>query len=110
MLRAVKITPARHCCFGNYGGQSVQRGTWGKLIDFLNALEVDHVVMENAHRPPKEVTVFRDLRPEIGMGLRVVDIKRTDVETANDTDCAIERADAAIGQRRLRYIHPDCGL
>jgi 5-methyltetrahydropteroyltriglutamate--homocysteine methyltransferase len=110
VLRAVKTKSAIHLCFGNYGGQSIQRGTWGKLIDFLNALEVDHVVMENAHRPPEELAVFRDLRQEIGMGLGVVDIKRTDVETADDVARAIERADAAIGQGRVRYIHPDCGF
>jgi 5-methyltetrahydropteroyltriglutamate--homocysteine methyltransferase len=44
------------------------------------------------------------------MGLGVVDIKRTDVETADDVARAIERADAAIGQGRVRYIHPDCGF
>ncbi len=35
---AVKTVPAVHLCFGNYGGQSIQQGTWGKLIDYLNAL------------------------------------------------------------------------
>src|SRR5688500_15024824 len=29
---------AVHLCFGNYGGQSIQHGTWAKLIDFLNRL------------------------------------------------------------------------
>src|SRR3954469_10185151 len=43
---------AVHLCFGNYGGQSIQKGTWEKLMDYLNALEADHVVMETAHRPP----------------------------------------------------------
>ena len=32
---------AVHLCFGNYGGQSVQKGTWAKLIDYLNALHAD---------------------------------------------------------------------
>jgi 5-methyltetrahydropteroyltriglutamate--homocysteine methyltransferase len=27
VLDAVKSTPAVHLCFGNYGGQSVQKGT-----------------------------------------------------------------------------------
>lgn len=110
VLAAVKTTPAIHLCFGNYGGQSIQRGTWGKLMDFLNALNVDHIVMENAHRPAEELSVFRDLRPEIGMGLGVVDIKRTDVESAEDIARAIERAEAVIGRGRVRYINPDCGF
>src|SRR5207344_3676125 len=42
VLDAVKTTPAVHLCFGNYGGQSPQRGTWAKLMSYLNALHVDH--------------------------------------------------------------------
>jgi 5-methyltetrahydropteroyltriglutamate--homocysteine methyltransferase len=110
VLDAVKTKAAVHLCFGNYGGQSVQKGTWAKLIDYLNALHVDHVVMENAHRPAEELAAFRDLRPEIGMGLGVVDIKRTEVETADQIARAIERAATVIGPGRVRYVHPDCGF
>ncbi len=110
VLDAVKTTPAVHLCFGNYGGQTIQRGAWTKLIGYLNALHVDHIVMENAHRPVEELVAFKDLRPEIGMGLGVVDIKRTDVETADQIARAIERAEDAIGAGRVRYIHPDCGF
>lgn len=110
VLDKVKTKAAVHLCFGNYGGQSIQKGTWTKLIDYLNALHVDHIVMENAHRPAEELAAFRSLRPEIGMGLGVVDIKRTDVESADDIARAIERAEKAMGPGRVRYIHPDCGF
>jgi 5-methyltetrahydropteroyltriglutamate--homocysteine methyltransferase len=110
VLDAVKTTPAVHLCFGNYGGQSPQRGTWAKLMNYLNALHVDHVVLECAHRPPEELAVFKDLRPEIGMGLGVVDIKRTEIESAESIARAIEAAERTIGAGRVRYIHPDCGF
>ena len=110
VLSAVKTTPAIHLCFGNYGGQSVQKGTWEKLIDFLNALKVDHIVMEMAHRPAEEVAVFRGLRPEIGLGLGVVDVKRTEVESAEGIARSIERAVSLLGPNRVRYVHPDCGF
>ena len=110
VLDKVKTKAAVHLCFGNYGGQSIQKGTWTKLIDYLNALHVDHIVMENAHRPAEELAAFRSLRPEIGMGLGVVDVKRTDVESADDIARAIERAEKAMGPGRVRYIHPDCGF
>jgi 5-methyltetrahydropteroyltriglutamate--homocysteine methyltransferase len=110
VLDAVQTTPAVHLCFGNYGGQSPQRGTWAKLMNYLNALHVDHVVLECAHRPPEELAVFKDLRPEIGMGLGVVDIKRTEIESAEAIARAIESADRAIGPGRVKYIHPDCGF
>jgi len=101
---------AVHLCFGNYGGQSVQRGTWGKLMDYLNALHVDHIVMECAHRPAEELATFRGLRPEIGMGVGVIDIKRTEIESPEDVARAIERAEKTLGAGRVRYVHPDCGF
>jgi 5-methyltetrahydropteroyltriglutamate--homocysteine methyltransferase len=110
VLDAVQTIPAVHVCFGNYGGQSVQEGTWGKLIDYLNALHVDHIVMETAHRPAEEISVFRDLRPDIGLGLGVIDIKSTEVETADAVARAIGRAEAVLGRGRVKYIHPDCGF
>lgn len=101
---------AVHLCFGNYGGQSVQQGGWDALLGYLNALHVDHIVMETAHRPPDELAAFAELRPGIGMGLGVVDVKRTEIETADDIARAIERAAETIGPERIRYIHPDCGF
>jgi 5-methyltetrahydropteroyltriglutamate--homocysteine methyltransferase len=110
VLRAVKTVAAVHLCFGNYGGQSIQHGTWAKLIDYLNALAVDHVVMETAHRPANELEVFRELRPEIGLGLGVVDIKSTEIESADAVALAIERVAKMLGPERVRYVHPDCGF
>jgi 5-methyltetrahydropteroyltriglutamate--homocysteine methyltransferase len=110
VLDAVKTTPAVHLCFGNYGGQSIQKGTWENLVNYLNALHVDHIVMETAHRPPEELAVFKQLRPEIGFGLGVIDVKATVVESADAIARTIERAEAQLGQGRIRYIHPDCGF
>jgi 5-methyltetrahydropteroyltriglutamate--homocysteine methyltransferase len=110
VLDAVQGKAAVHLCFGNYGGQSIQKGSWGKLIAYLNSLHVDHIVMENAHRPMGELAVFRDLRPEIGMGLGVIDVKRTEIERPDEIARSIEQAEAAIGAGRIRYVHPDCGF
>jgi 5-methyltetrahydropteroyltriglutamate--homocysteine methyltransferase len=110
VLDAVQGKAAVHLCFGNYGGQSVQQGSWSKLIAYLNSLHVDHIVMENAHRPAGELSVFRDLRPEIGMGLGVIDVKRTEIETPDQVARAIEQAERAMGAGRIKYVHPDCGF
>src|SRR5207248_11166320 len=99
-----------HVCFGNYGGQTVQRGTWAKLIDFMNRLRVDHLVLEFAHRGYEELEHFKDLRPEIGLGLGVVDIKSTEVETPETIARRLEHAEKVLGPGRVRYVHPDCGF
>ncbi len=110
VLDAVKTTPAVHLCFGNYGGQTIQKGAWDKLIEYLNALHVDHIVMETAHRPPEELAVFKELRPQIGFGLGVIDIKSTVIESPDQIARSIERAEKLLGQGRIRYVHPDCGF
>jgi len=110
VLDAVKGTPAVHLCFGNYGGQSIQKGSWDRLMQYLNSLHVDHIVMEMANRRPEELDSFRELNPKIGFGLGVLNVKRTEVETADDIARAIEAAEKTLGAGRVSYIHPDCGF
>ena len=88
----------------------MQKGGWDSLLNYLNALHVDHIVMECAHRPAEELAVFKELRPEIGLGLGVIDIKQTAVESASSVAQAIERAERLLGAGRVTYIHPDCGF
>ena len=85
-------------------------GKWDKLINYLNALHVDHIVMETAHRPSEELAAFRGLRPEIGFGLGVIDVKSTVIESADAIARSIEHAENLLGPGRVRYIHPDCGF
>src|SRR5262249_5340294 len=101
---------AVHLCFGNYGGQTVQRGTWEALIDFLNCLHADHLVLEMAHRGEGELEYLREIDPHIGIGLGVVDIKSTVVESAEVIGRRLEHAEKALGPGRVPYIHPDCGF
>jgi 5-methyltetrahydropteroyltriglutamate--homocysteine methyltransferase len=110
VLDAVKSVPAVHLCFGNYGGQSIQKGGWDKLMRYLNALHADHIVMETAHRPAEELVAFRELRPEIGLGLGVIDVKATQIEQPDAIARTIERAETLLGAGRIKYVHPDCGL
>ena len=111
VLDAVPGETAVHLCFGNYGGQTIQRGTWTALIDFMNRLRVDHLVLELARRGGEsELEALRALRPEIGIGLGVVDIKDNAVETPDEIAGRIERAARILGAGRIRYVHPDCGF
>ncbi len=110
VLDAVKTKAAVHLCFGNYGGQSIQKGSWKNLIDYLNALHVDHIIMECAHRPADELAFFKELRPEIGFGLGVIDVKVTEIESPEAVARSIERAEKTLGPGRVKYVHPDCGF
>lgn len=99
-----------HICFGNYGGQTIQKGLWESLMPLLNGLHVDHYVLEFARRGYDELPLLKDLDPKIGIGLSVVDIKDNEVESADLIADRIENAAEILGEERIRYIHPDCGF
>src|SRR3954462_5790016 len=101
---------AVHLCFGNYGGQTIQRGAYTKLVAFLNALEADHVVLEMARRPEAELEVFREVKPQLGLGMGVIDVKDTEVETPDRVALRIERAAGRLGPERIVFVQPACGL
>ena len=110
VLDAVRGQKAVHFCFGNYGGQTVQKGTWAALISFLNRLHADHLVLELAHRPLSDLEALRGVDPAIGIGVGVVDVKANHVETPSEIASALERTEQALGPGRVRYAHPDCGF
>ncbi len=110
VLDAVKGESAVHLCFGNYGGQTIQKGTWDKLIGFMNALRADHLVLETTRRAPEEIAYLKELDECIGIGLGVVDIKSNTIESAEEIARRIEHAEKILGEGRVKYIHPDCGF
>jgi 5-methyltetrahydropteroyltriglutamate--homocysteine methyltransferase len=101
---------AVHLCFGNYGGQTIQRGEWRALLSFLNELHADHLILEMAHRPPEDLVALREVDPRIRLGIGVVDVKVNHVETPDEIARRIARAEECVGVGRVGWIHPDCGF
>ena len=110
VLEGVRTQKAVHLCYGNYGGQTIQSGTYDKLLSFLNALQCDHLVLEIARRPAEELSLIKDVRAEIGLGIGVIDIKDNEVESPATVAKRIEQAAQILGADRIRYVHPDCGF
>lgn len=110
ILDQVQTTPAVHLCFGNYGGQSIQQGSWQNLIDYLSGLHADHVLLELAHRDNWEFSALKEIDANVRLGLGVVDIKTNVVESAEEIAKRIDDTAKAIGQERIAYINPDCGF
>ena len=109
-LGGIQGEKALHLCFGNYGGQSIQKGYWKDLMPFLNKLEVDHLVLEFARRGYDELEAFKELKPETKLGVGVVDIKDNEVEPTDVIAGRIENAVNVLGIDRIKWVHPDCGF
>ena len=110
VLDRVECESAVHFCFGNYGGQTIQSGTWTALIDFLNSLHCDHLVLELAHRPKSDLDALKEINSSIALGIGVVDIKVNHVETPDEIASRIDKAEKAVGADRIKWVHPDCGF
>ncbi len=110
VLDAIATTSAVHLCFGNYGGQTIQKGHWRALTDFLSSLHADHVVLELAHRPAEDLDALRAVDTRLKLGLGVVDVKINHVETPEEIARRIEHIEMKLGPGRLAWVHPDCGF
>jgi 5-methyltetrahydropteroyltriglutamate--homocysteine methyltransferase len=110
VLDRVETRKAVHLCFGNYGGQVIQKGEWESLVGFLNAVRADHLVLELAHRPSHDLEALRQVEARIALGIGVIDVKVNHIETPDEVAARIERAEKALGPGRVRWVHPDCGF
>ena len=111
ILDVVGGAPAVHLCFGNYGGQQVQSGTWAKLIGFFERIHADHVVLELARPGYGDLDRLSDVSPRLRLGIGVIDIKTTVVETPSEVAARIQTAVTILGGAdRIAYVHPDCGF
>ncbi len=110
VLKGARGRKAVHLCFGNYGGQSIQKGAYKELLPFFNALDCDHLVLEFARRGYDELDSFKGLKPSITLGVGVIDIKDNEVETPSAVAAAIEKSVKVLGAERIRWVHPDCGF
>ena len=109
VLDAIPARKAVHFCFGNYGGQTIQGGTWKTLVAFLNELHADHLVLELAHRPDDDLEALKAVSEDIQLGIGVIDVKVNHVETPDEV---VARAEAAMRHVALDKItlNPDCGF
>ncbi|MBI2191385.1 MAG: cobalamin-independent methionine synthase II family protein [Planctomycetes bacterium] len=110
VLEAVSGEKAVHLCFGNYGGQTIQKGDYSRLVRFMNALRCDHLVLETTRRAPEDLARLTEVRTEVRLGIGVIDVKDLQVESPDLVARRIESMARLLGPDRLAYVHPDCGL
>lgn len=110
VLAGTTAETAVHLCFGNFVGQRIQQGDYRHLLVFFNELKCDHLVLETTRRPEDEIRMLGDVKPEMNFGFGVIDVKDLQVETPSIVAKRIESLAAFVGESRIKYVNPDCGL
>jgi 5-methyltetrahydropteroyltriglutamate--homocysteine methyltransferase len=110
ILAKARQQTAVHLCFGNFGGQQVQQGDYGRLVAFFNELQCDHLVLETTRRAAAELELLREIKPEMKFGLGVIDVKDLQVERPSLVASRIDALATSVGPDRIAFVHPDCGL
>lgn len=110
VLDGVQGAKAVHLCFGNFGGQRIQQGHYGSLLEFFNRLECEQLVLETTRRPTEELELLRDVKSSIAFSLGVIDVKDLQVEDPAHVARRIEGLAQMVGVDRMGAVCPDCGL
>jgi 5-methyltetrahydropteroyltriglutamate--homocysteine methyltransferase len=110
VLAGAQGETAVHLCFGNFGGQQVQRGDYGRLVAFFNELQCHHLVLETTRRATAELELLREIKTTMRLGLGVVDVKDLQVEEPSLIASRLDALAKLVGPERIGYVHPDCGL
>lgn len=110
LLDRIEGEKAVHFCFGNYGGQTIQKGSWTALVEFLNSLNADHLVLELAHRPDSDLDALAEVDSRLSLGIGVIDVKVNHIESPEGVARRIEAVEKKLGKGRVRWVHPDCGF
>jgi 5-methyltetrahydropteroyltriglutamate--homocysteine methyltransferase len=105
----VDVTWALHVCYGNRFARPLWEGHYDFLFPAVLDANVDQLVLEFARKGYEDLPVIGKYGWDRSLGLGVVDVKTTEVETPEVIAARIRRALELLPAERL-LINPDCGL
>jgi 5-methyltetrahydropteroyltriglutamate--homocysteine methyltransferase len=109
-IDAAKTVRAVHVCYGNRNARPQWEGHYDFLFPRILDASIDQLVLEFARKGYDDLDLFkRYSQGGLTLGLGVIDVKRTEIERAEDVANRIQRALQVLPPERL-VINPDCGL
>jgi 5-methyltetrahydropteroyltriglutamate--homocysteine methyltransferase len=105
----VPVTWALHVCYGNRYARPLWQGHYDFLFPAVLAAKVDQLVLEFARKGYEDLPVVQKFGWDRDIGLGVIDVKNSEIETPGLVADRIRRALDLIPASRL-IINPDCGL
>ena len=100
---------ALHVCYGNRYARPLWEGHYDFLFPAVLAARIDQLVLEFARKGPGDLRLLQQYAWDRQVGLGVIDVKSTDVESPDLVASRIRRALEVVPAERL-VINPDCGL
>jgi len=106
----VKAHRVWHICYGNQGGNpGVQEAKGKEMFPFAFQADVDQIHIETMRRGPGDLEYLKDLPKHMALGVGVVDVKTTVIESPQDVAARLIQAGKVVGPERV-CASTDCGL
>ena len=102
---------AMHVCRGNWSpdeGMALQ-GDYTPLLPLFNQLEVGRLILEYCTPRAGDIHVLQNLRPDLKIGLGVLNPKSTEVESIDSIASRVRECASILGADRIT-LNPDCGF
>jgi 5-methyltetrahydropteroyltriglutamate--homocysteine methyltransferase len=105
----VPATWALHVCYGNRYARPSWEGHYDFLFPAVLDARVDQLVLEFARKGLDDLRLIKQYAWPSALGLGVIDVKSSAVETPDLVAARIRRALEYVDPERL-VVNPDCGL
>src|SRR5512133_2402823 len=98
-----------HLCFGNFKARAAAPRRYAPMFPAFLRLAVDELHLEMASRAFAELELIQEIGREKDVGVGVVDVKSSYVESADDVAERIRSCLRFVAPERMS-VSPDCGL
>jgi 5-methyltetrahydropteroyltriglutamate--homocysteine methyltransferase len=109
VTEGVPVTWALHVCYGNRYARPSWEGHYDFLFPAVLSARVDQLVLEFARKGLADLRLVREHGWRKSVGVGVIDVKSSAVESADLVAARIWRALEHVAPENL-MVNPDCGL
>jgi 5-methyltetrahydropteroyltriglutamate--homocysteine methyltransferase len=109
-IDAAKTVRAVHVCYGNRNARPLWEGHYNFLFPAIMQADIDQLVLEFARKGNEDLQLFKRYpKAHFSLGLGVINVKNTELETREQVADRIRQALAVLPPERI-MVNPDCGL
>ena len=108
LVEGVDAKISVHICYGNRYGKPSWEGSYRYLFPTILKAKVHQLTLEFARRGGEDLDLFKEFDAPFELGLGVIDVKNTDIETPDMVAEHIRKALDVLPAERIQIL-TDCG-